>query len=234
MTAAKLEGWRRAQPDGLRGTGTTVAPAVRNLGIEINTVAGAKAVPQATDLDFDYTREDDDTVLAFVGKQRPALGAGWGLYPEKRSSASHVGRQQFIMNFGAGKSQLLTFVAPHDSNWRIGVSDVLKHQLTGRNSQRVCNTTQGRDRGREQIAFDLAEITDREIRFFGKLNESHTCLLAMSTNRVAKRTFGFTHRNTLRIGRKLSRRFHPSSPISSRLPLGNQSQIVKTRHHSRS
>jgi hypothetical protein len=214
----ELEGRRRAQPDGLRGFGTAIAPAVRNSGIEVNAVAGAKAVPDAADFNFDRAREDNDAVLTFVGKQRPTLRAGWRLNPEKRGPAAHVGRQQFVMNTGSRKSELFALIAAYDSNRRISVPGVLKHQLSGRNSQGIRKTAQGRDRGREQTPLDLAEVTNREVRFLGKLDKRHARLLAIGADGVAERTFGFTHWNALRIGRRLSPRFHPSSPIRSQLP----------------
>ena len=229
QVTAELEGRRRTQPDGLSGFGATIAPPMRNSRIEVNAVPGAKAVPDVANLNFDCAREDDDTVLAFMGKQRSAFRARWCLDPEKRGPAAHVRRQQFVVNIGCRKSQLLALAAAHDCNWRIGVSTVLKHQLPGRYSQRIRKTAQGRDRGREQTALDLAEITNGKVRFFGKLDKSHARFLAIGADGVAERTFGFTHRNARRIGRRLSRRFHSSSPIRSRLPLGNRRQIVKAR-----
>ena len=208
--------------------GAAIAPAVRNSGIEVNAVAGAKAVPDVADLDFDRAREDDDAVFTFMGKQRSTLRAGWRLNPEKRRPAAHIGRQQFVVNIGSRKSQLLTLIAAHDCNRRIGLPTILKHQLPGRNSQRVRKTAQSSDRGREQATLDLAEITDREVSLFGKLDKSHARLLAMGTNGVAKRAFGFTNRNALRIGRRLFPRFHPSVP-SLTMPVGNRWQIVKAR-----
>jgi len=226
---AELEGRRRTEPDGLRGFGAAIAPPMRNSRIEVNAVTGAKVVPDVAHLDFDRAREDDDTVFTFMGKQRSAFRARRGLDPEKRRPATHVGRQQFVVNTGCRKSQLLALTPAYDGNWRIGVSTVLKHQLPGRYSQRIGKTAQGRDRRCKQAAFDLAEVTDRKVRFFGKLNKGHARLLAIGTNGVAERTFGFTNRNALCIGRRLSSRFHPSGPIRSRLPVGNRWQIVKAR-----
>jgi len=168
---AELEGRRRTQPDGLRGFGATIAPPMRNSRIEVNAVTGAKVVPDVAHLDFDRAREDDDTVFTFMGKQRSAFRARWRLDPEKRGPAAHVRRQQFVVNIGCRKSQLLALTAAHDCNWRIDMSTVLKHQLPGRYSQRIRKTAQGCDRGREQTALDLAEITNGKVRLFGKLDQ---------------------------------------------------------------
>src|SRR5215475_410649 len=104
---AGLEGRRRTQPDGLRRFGAAIAPSMRNPRIEVNAVTWPKAVPDVAHLDFDRAREDDNTVLAFMRKQRATFRARRRLDPEKRRPATHVGRQQFVVNTGCRKSQLL-------------------------------------------------------------------------------------------------------------------------------
>jgi hypothetical protein len=110
--APGLDRRRRAQPDRLGADASAVSPAMRDLGIEIDAVAGFQLMPDAADFDLDLALQYHDAVFALMGKQRPALGAGRSFDPQQGRAAPHVRRQQFVVDIGAGKRELLSFGAP--------------------------------------------------------------------------------------------------------------------------
>jgi hypothetical protein len=203
-----LERRRCAKPNGFGAHAAAVSPTVRDSGVEVDAVAGLEMMPHAANLNLDSSLEYDDAILSLMGKQRTAFRAGRSFDPQEGRTTAHIGRQQFVMDAGAWKRELLS-LRPADNGYRrVGLTRVFQHELSRGNTEHFRQAAERVDRRRQQVSFDLAEIADRESRPLRKVEQGHVLLLAMGANGVAKGALWLAHRNTLGFGRRRFPQLH--------------------------
>ena len=89
-------------------------------------------MPDAANLNLDCSLDDDDAIFSFMEKQRTAFGAGRSFDPQKRCPTSHIGGQQFVVDVGAWKRELLPLRPADNGNRPVRLTGVFEQELARR------------------------------------------------------------------------------------------------------